>query len=112
MTAQRDIILLPYPFSDRKESKVRPAVIISSTAFNRNSSDIIAIPMTSNLEKRRRHDILITDRDLENGVLIVNSKIKTDKIFTVEKKLIKKTIGRINKNTHSAIQKNISKILG
>ena len=31
---QRELILLPYPFSDQAGSKIRPAIIVSNDNFN------------------------------------------------------------------------------
>ncbi|MBI2110159.1 type II toxin-antitoxin system PemK/MazF family toxin [Candidatus Woesearchaeota archaeon] len=37
---QRDIVLIPFPFSDQTSKKVRPALVISNNLFNR-SQDLI-----------------------------------------------------------------------
>ncbi len=42
-----DIILVKFPFTDQSSAKKRPAVIISSTAYNQNRPDIIIMAITS-----------------------------------------------------------------
>jgi mRNA interferase MazF len=42
--SKNDIILVRYPFSDLSNSKVRPAVIVSSL---HPSQDLIIVPLTS-----------------------------------------------------------------
>ena len=110
MASQRDIVLLSLPFSDFTTVKKRPAIILSNDRYNKTSQDIIAVAITSNLKINELH-IPIKNEDLERGTLIKHSKIKTDKIFTVEKKFIEKYIGRINENTFEKLKVNVSKIL-
>ncbi len=102
--------MLSFPFSDLKSTKVRPAVVLSGSKYNKTSQDIIAVPITSNL-KVGQFDILIKNKDLEKGKLIVDSKIKTDKIFSVEKRFIQKNLGRINRQTITKLKANVLDIL-
>ena len=44
---QKEIVLLPYPFSDLEGSKVRPAIVVSNDFFNKKSADCIAVPLTT-----------------------------------------------------------------
>ena len=78
---QRDIVLLRFPFSDLQGSKVRPALVISNDSYNSKSSDFIAVAITSNL-KTGGFSIPLTNADLQEGKLIIKSKIKPDKIFS------------------------------
>ncbi|MEO9277244.1 MAG: type II toxin-antitoxin system PemK/MazF family toxin [Nitrososphaera sp.] len=64
MISQRDIILLSFPFSDLKSSKVRPAVVLSNSKYNRKFEDIVAVPLTTKM-KSRDYSLLITNNDLE-----------------------------------------------
>ena len=45
-----DVVLVPFPFSDQTITKKRPAVVISSNAYNEVSSDLIIIAITSKIE--------------------------------------------------------------
>ena len=104
---QRDIVLLNFPFSNLKQSKVRSAVILSNDKHNKKSDDIVVVPLTSNLQQTD-YDMLITNKHLEKGNLIVDSRIKIDRIFSVDKKLVKMNIGKINKQTFSKIKTVLS----
>lgn len=110
MISQRDIVLLSFPFTDLKGSKVRPAIVISNNEYNKNSTDFIAVPLTTNLQLKE-YTLLITNRELEKGRLIVDSKVKVDKIFSVERKLVKMTIGRVKKGIHDEIKNMIFKLI-
>jgi len=107
---QRDIILLPYPFTDLEGSKVRPAIVISNNNFNRRSEDVIAIPVTTIL-KDEPYSVLIGQENLSSGKLLKPSRIRFDKIFTVEKKLAVMKIGVINENTFRQAKSKIFEII-
>ena len=51
MMEQRDLLLVPFPFSDQSGRKVRPVIVISNNDFNRHSEDAIVVGVTSNLSK-------------------------------------------------------------
>ena len=42
-----DVVLVPFPFTDQRTTKKRPAVIVSSEAYNRERPDIIVVAVTS-----------------------------------------------------------------
>lgn len=101
---------MSFPFSDLKSSKVRPALVLSNNEYNRKFEDFVAVPLTTNL-KSRDYSVLVSNRDLESGRLIVESNIKVDRIFSVSRKLVRMNIGRINKDVHSKIKKIIVELV-
>ena len=42
-----DIVLVPFPFTDQSAAKKRPAVVISSAAYQRERPDLIIMAITS-----------------------------------------------------------------
>lgn len=106
MIQQRDIVLLSFPFSDLQSSKVRPVVVLTNDRYNKKYDDFVAVPLTTNL-KPVRYGILITNNDLDAGRLIVDSKIRVDKILSINKKLVRLEIGKINRETYSKITKTL-----
>lgn len=110
MIFQRDIVLLTFPFSDLESSKVRPAIVLSNDKYNRRSEDFVAVPLTSNL-KLRDYAILVTNNELESGNLIVDSKVKVDRVFSVSQRLVRMKIGRIKAEVHERITGMLFKLL-
>ena len=110
MISQRDVVLLSFPFSDLRSSKVRPAVVLSNDRYNRRSEDFVAVPLTSNI-KLRDYAILITNDELESGNLIVDSKVKVDRVFSVSQKLVRMKIGRVKLEIHEKITKLLFELL-
>jgi len=101
---QKDLVLIPYPFSNIEEKKVRPALILSNDLFNKKSDDCLLAPLTSVI-KNEPYSILIDQDDLSSGKLIVSSRIRLDKLFVIEKNKIVFKIGILNEQTFSKVKK-------
>jgi mRNA interferase MazF len=102
--------VLSFLFSDLRGSKVRPAIVLSNDRYNRRSEDFVAAPLTSNL-KLRDYAILITNDQLETGRLIVDSKVKVDRVFSVSQQLVKMKIGRAKAEIHEKIISTLFELL-
>jgi len=110
MIEQRDLLLVPFPFSDQSGRKVRPVVVISNNEFNSHSQDVIVSGVTSNI-KKERYSINLNNQDLENGNLITKCMIKVENILRLEKDLVIKKIGKINSGKLEEIHLAIDKII-
>ncbi len=93
-----------------KSSKVRPVLVLSNNKYNSKFEDFVAVPLTTNL-KSRAYSVLISNKDLESGRLIVESNIKVDRIFSVNKNLVRMSIGKINTDVHNRIKKIIIELV-
>jgi len=103
---QGDIVLVPLPFSDSAECKVRPALIVSNDIFNKQSIDYICVPITS-IIKSVPYSVTITNKELSSGSILSESRIRTDKLLTVAKTKVIRRVGTINMKTWSAVKKEI-----
>jgi mRNA interferase MazF len=106
---QKELVLLPYPFTDQGGTKVRPALVISNDIFNKKSNDCILIPLTTVI-KDEPYSILISQENLSSGKLLKLSRIRVDKIFTIDKSLIMMKMGAIDNKTFEKIKSEILKI--
>lgn len=95
MIKQRDLLIVPFPFSDQSGRKVRPVIVISNNFFNNYSEDVIVIGVTSNV-KKERYALPLINNDLEEGRLFTSCMIKVENILRLEKGLIIKKIGKIS----------------
>lgn len=95
MLRQRDIILVPFPYSDLSQNKKRPAIIISDNNHNYHNEDVICCAITSNPREYEK-SIQIEGKDFEMGELIHPSRIKPTKILSLDKRNIIKVLGRLN----------------
>jgi mRNA interferase MazF len=87
-----DIVLVPFPFTNLKSTKRRPAVVISPDVYNQNQ-DIVVAFVTSNLQSEERFGDYRIRRWSEAG-LPKPSKIRM-KVATIEKSLVIKKLGRL-----------------
>ena len=99
MYDQREIVLIPFPYSDLTGSKQRPALIISNSRLNK-TDDRICVLITSNKPK---DGLLIKSNTVVNGSLSFKSWVKPHRIFTVDKRIIKKRLCVISNVFHNEI---------
>lgn len=105
-----DIVLVPFPFTDQVITKKRPAVIISSRAYNRQRPDIILMAVTSQMQSANYFGDMTISQWQQAGLLKA-SVIKP--IFTtVEKGLVLKKLGSISDNDRKELKKAIQSIIG
>lgn len=107
---QRDLVLISYPFSDLETRKVRPALVISNESFNKKSEDCIMVPLTT-IIKEELYSVIINQEDLEEGKLLKTSRIRIDKIFSVEKSLVAMKIGKIKESVFGEVKREFLKLI-
>ena len=104
-----DIILVPFPFTDQSTSKKRPAVVISSKAYNIERPDLIIMAVTSQIKPASIIGEVII-QDWQAAGLLKPSAIKPV-ITTIEKPLIIKTMGQLKEDDQKALKASVRKIL-
>ncbi len=90
---RRDIVLVPFPFSDQMSSKRRPALIVSSDKFNAQSADVVALAITS-FSDGEPYEVAIRPEDWKDG-LYSESYVKAWAIGAIDKSIVIKRIGRL-----------------
>jgi len=108
---QRDIVLIPIPFSDLSSNKKRPVIVISNDIYNKSNLDIVVVALTSNLIFENEYCIIIDNHNLENGKLPQKSHIRCDKIYTLSKNIVVKKFNRVNKETHELIKQKLNSLI-
>jgi len=103
-----DIILVEVIFSEKNESKKRPALILSTEDYNKNRKDIIIAAITSNTSRILLGDTLIDDWK-KAGLLC--SSVITATIQTIKNDMIVKKLGSLSKKDLENCKINISKAL-
>ncbi len=103
-----DIIVVPFPFVDSGFQKNRPAIILSSSEFNKENNHYIAAMITSALHRPWALDHTISD--LSACGLTKASLIRL-KLFTLDHRFIVKKIGHLGLVDKKAIKKNLKFLL-
>jgi mRNA interferase MazF len=110
MIEQKDLLLVPFPFSDQSGRKLRPVIVVSNNDFNKYSDDVIVVGVTSNISKDK-YTIALENTNLDEGKLSTKCCIKVENILKLDKELIIKKIGKINKETLKNTLDKLSTIL-
>ena len=107
---QQDLVWVSLAFSNLKESKVRPAVIVSNNNYNDSSDDVVVCAVTSNIALKE-YCVLISQASLSNGKLPIKSKIRADKIMQIEKSVILRSFATLNDSTFEILITELMKLL-
>jgi mRNA-degrading endonuclease toxin of MazEF toxin-antitoxin module len=107
---QGAIVLVDFSYSNQHESKLRPALVISNSANNRISRDVVVMKITKN--KPNFWGISICNEDLVSGSLAYPSFVQIDAIYSLEKTIILDVIGMVNPEKMREIKEQISDLFG
>ncbi|MGH2552953.1 MAG: type II toxin-antitoxin system PemK/MazF family toxin [Chitinophagaceae bacterium] len=90
-----DIVLIPFPFSELTQVKLRPAVVITETKDS--YKDLVLSAISSQVPATLSTSEIILKPDSLNGLRTI-SVIKVDRIFTLKIEKIVARIGRLTLN--------------
>jgi mRNA interferase MazF len=90
-----DVVLIPFPFSELSNVKLRPAVVICQTSDV--YKDLVLAAVTSVLHNPLHSNELLLKPDDENG-LRVESILRCDRIMTLKKDTMHIRIGCLGEN--------------
>lgn len=102
-----DIVVVPFPFTDRRGEKRRPALVVSSSRFNRtHRQSILAMITTSSSEWPS--DVVI-ERWREAG-LNVACKVRF-KLFTLDDDRIVRRLGALAPRDREMVGEGLSHVI-
>lgn len=103
MFDQREIVLIPFPYSDLTGAKQRPALIISNSRVNSFEDRICCLVTSSPTDQ----GVKIEKRFFEKGALPFQSWIKPHRLFTIHPKIIRKTLCTLTSEAYELVQKMV-----
>lgn len=104
-----DVVLVPFPFTDASATKKRPAVVVSSAAYNAQRPDLVLMPITSQIRPALGlGEVLVGD--WKAAGLLMPSVVKP-LVATIQKTLVIRTLGRLSAQDLAAVQAELRKIL-
>jgi len=104
-----DVVLVGFVFSDESGKKLRPAVVISSAAYNRSRQEIIVAAITSNIRRRLFGDQLIVD---SKGAGLLFPSLVTGIFRTIKRSMVDRKLGAMPKAEMHAIDMKLRQSLG
>jgi mRNA interferase MazF len=91
-----DIVLCEFYFSDLNKSKKRPVLVFKD---NLPYDDFVAIPISSKINKLKSDELIVENRDFQDGAIPKVSKLMIRKTFVVSKKVVLKKYGRVKEDS-------------
>jgi mRNA interferase MazF len=92
--AQGEVLVLPFPYTDRLAEKRRPAVVVSKPALERAHGLVWVAMITSGTA--RKNDVAVSD--LARAGLTVASVVRPAKLATIEPHRVLRAAGKLNKS--------------
>jgi mRNA interferase MazF len=87
-----DVVLVPFPFTNQSAAKQRPAIVISSDAYNAAGDDLVIVAVTSAPVSTRPAEFAL--RHWRAAGLLKPSTTK-GVLTTIHKRLVRRRLGRL-----------------
>lgn len=103
-----DVILVPFPFTDKTTLKKRPALVLSNSKYQIDTNHLVLAMITSAKNSSWVNDYKIDD--IASAGLNTQCVVRA-KLFSLDERLIIKKIGSVSSNEHETIISNFKAIL-
>jgi mRNA-degrading endonuclease toxin of MazEF toxin-antitoxin module len=107
------VVVVNVPLTGQSGSKARPALVVSTEAFHRKLPDLILCPISSRPRYYRR--LGADDHPLAHWKAVGlrhPSTVRISNIVAVEKRLIKRVLGRLHAEDAARIEQGLRKAFG
>jgi len=104
-----DVVLVGFVFSDESGKKLRPAVVVSSAAYNRARQEIVVAAITSNVRRRLFGDHLLADW---KGAGLLFPSLVTGIFRTIKRTMVGRKPGAMPKREMDVIDLKLRQSLG
>ena len=102
-----EVVVVPFPFTDRRASKRRPALALSAERFGAESGHTLLAMITSASHPAWPLDVAI---DAQRAGLHAPSKVRM-KLFTLDNRLILRSAGRLQESDRRAVARAVGQLL-
>ena len=103
-----DVIVVPFPFTDRTTSKRRPALVLSnSSSFNQRINHSVMAMITS--AKNSQWPLDNTIKDLDSAGLSSSSIVRM-KLFTLDNRLVIRKAGTLSTEDQLNVKFSLDKL--
>lgn len=105
-----DIVLVPFPFTDQTGTKKRPAMVVSSAAYNAARPDVVIMAVTS----QARPAGAVGEAPVEDwqGAGLAKPSVVKPVMTTIEQSLVIRRLGQLGPRDREALRKAIGEIVG
>lgn len=104
-----DIVLVKFPFTNLKNQKKRPALVLNTTHYAKSLDLVIVAMITSKLDGLSLEgDVQMTDWKESN--LLHPSLVRLSKIATLDSDLIEKQLGALTLKDEKKVRQSFQKL--
>lgn len=103
-----DVVVVPFPFTDRDATKRRPALVISGAIFNQQHNQLVLGMITTTTDNTWPSDVSLLHWQ-ETGLKIA-CRFRM-KLFTLDQNLILKTVGQLSIQDAKSIREILGRYL-
>ena len=96
-----DVVVVPFPFTDRDASKRRPALVISNALFNQQHNQLVLAMITTDTDKVWPSDVSFTHWQEVGLKVACHFRLK---LFTLDQNLVLKTLGHLSPQDAKSVQ--------
>ena len=96
-----DVVVIPFPFTDRDASKRRPALVISNALFNQQHDQLVLAMITTTSDNVWPSDVSLTHWQEVGLKVACHFRLK---LFTLDQNLVLKTLGRLSSQDAKSVQ--------
>jgi mRNA interferase MazF len=105
-----DVVVVPFPFTDQTTLKKRPAVVVSSDAYNRERPDIILMAITSQVRPSPSvGEVAVGDWQ---GAGLLKASVIKPLLTTIEATLVIRHLGTLTPGDQGRLRQVLSVVLG
>jgi len=102
-----DLVLFPFPYTDLKDRKIRPCLVLS----NEMREDLLLCQITSQKIAKDEFCVELKQNQTQQGTLMIDSYIRANMLFTASKKQIQKKLCKINNEQYTKVVEMINKMI-
>ena len=102
------LVRVPFPFSDRKAQKRRPALVLSQSSFQQRSGHLLLAMVTSANQSSWPLDWLIQDLDAAG---LKQPCLVRMKLFTLDERLLLGQLGALGERDRRGVSQQLTSLL-
>ena len=103
-----EVVVVPFPFTDRPATKRRPALVVSASRFNTRHRQLILAMITTAGQNGWPSDVPVNDWAEAGLTTACNIRLK---LFTLDRDLIIRSVGHLSENDKTAARVVLKKYL-
>jgi len=105
-----DVVLVPFPFTNQRTTKKRPAVVVSSPAYYAARPDLIVVAITSQSRPTEPAGEAAVRHWRPAGLL--KASVFKPLVATIEQSLVLRVLGRLDPADRATLRTILHRIIG